>query len=113
MLLQDEVANTLAGPVRAKACAPFHIEDFHSVADSRDNCFLRCLKGVVELSRPSEFVPGAEKGFKWGHSVAKLGIVSDLVDKPEPTTDVGGGGWGREVSITPSPRLLLILPLYN
>ena len=56
------------------------------------------LKALSSSADQENLCLGLSKGLNGGHSVAKLGIVSDLVDKPEPTTDVGGGGWGRKVS---------------
>ena len=67
MLLKEEVTDSTLRPVRAKAGAPLHVEDFNPLVDSRNDGCLGSLKRCLKLRGPGEFTSGAEKRLEGSH----------------------------------------------
>ena len=65
--MKKEVTDSTLGPVRAKAGAPLHVEDFYPLADGCNDGCLGSLKRCLELRAPGEFTTEAEKRLEGSH----------------------------------------------
>ena len=61
MLLEQEVANTTPGPVRAEESAPLHIVDLYALTDGPNYGLFGRLEGFLQFRGPREFAARAEE----------------------------------------------------
>ena len=67
VLLKEEIADPMSGPVGVKAGVFLYIKEFSLVADGIHSGLLGCLKCIFQLRRPNEVTARAEERLERCH----------------------------------------------